>query len=123
MHSLLCCGIFRVPSQNKKKLYKTFVEIFSHMPVMYRVTLDMAGFALQFRKMKKKVYLTKHVKGNSSGCNFINRIQEHGNIVIYWVWIRLLQTAAFFWQSHHYPSKINQDLSILLLSNPYLRVR
>lgn len=30
MHSLLCCGIFRVPSP-KKKLYKTFVEIvFSH---------------------------------------------------------------------------------------------
>lgn len=44
MHSLLCCGIFRVPSQ-KKKLYKEFVEIFSHMPILYKVTLDMAGFA------------------------------------------------------------------------------
>lgn len=51
MHSLLCCGIFRVPSQKKKgKLYKTSVEIFSHMPVMYKVTLDMAGFA--FRKIE-----------------------------------------------------------------------
>ena len=75
MHSLLCCGIFRVPSQKKEKLYKTFVEIFPHMPVMYKVTLDMAGFALRFRKiLKKKVYLTKHVEGNSSECNFINRI-------------------------------------------------
>lgn len=51
MHSLLCCGIFRVPSQ-KKKLYKTFVEIFSHMPIIYRVNLDMAGFASPFRKIK-----------------------------------------------------------------------
>lgn len=48
MHSLLCCGIFRVPSPKKKKVYKTFVEIFfSHMPIMYRVILDTAGFALQ----------------------------------------------------------------------------
>lgn len=38
--------------KTKKKLYKTFVEIFSHMPIMYRVTLDMAGFALRFRKKK-----------------------------------------------------------------------
>lgn len=34
MHSLLCCGILRVPSQKKEKkkkkekLYKTFVKIF-----------------------------------------------------------------------------------------------
>lgn len=57
MHSLLCCGIFRVPSQ-KKELYKTFVEIFfSHMPIMYKVTLDTAGFASRFRKIKKKEIL------------------------------------------------------------------
>lgn len=54
MHSLLSCGIFRVPSQNKKKkkLYKTFVEIFSHMSIIYKVTLDMAGCVLQFREKK-----------------------------------------------------------------------
>ncbi len=55
MHSLLCCGIFRVPSQKERKLYKTFVETFSHMPNMYKVTLDMAGFALPFRKIKKHI--------------------------------------------------------------------
>lgn len=42
MHSLLCCGIFRVPSQ-KEKLYKIFVEILSSMPSMYKVTSDMAA--------------------------------------------------------------------------------
>ena len=37
----------------KKKLYNTFVEIFfSHVPVMYKVILDTAGFALQFRQIK-----------------------------------------------------------------------
>lgn len=61
---------FRVPSQ-KKELYKTFVEIFfSHMPIMYKVTLDTAGFASRFRKIKKKEN-SKLYK------------QEHGNIVIY----------------------------------------
>lgn len=40
----------------KKKLYKTFVEIFfPHMPIMYKVILDMAGFASQFREKKKYI--------------------------------------------------------------------
>lgn len=45
MHSLLCCGIFRVPSQK---------EIFSHMPIMYKVTLDMAD-CITIQKNKKYI--------------------------------------------------------------------
>lgn len=53
---------YQVKKKKKKILYKKFVEIFFHMPIMYKVTLDMAGFASGFKKIKK-VYLILHVKG------------------------------------------------------------
>lgn len=73
MHSLLSCGIFRVPSQTN---YKTFVKIFSHMPIMYKVTLDMAGFALQFRERKKKRF-NIHKTWKSTECSyFVDRFRH-----------------------------------------------
>lgn len=40
---------YQVKKRKKKKLYKTFVEIFfSQMPIMYKVILDTVGVALHF---------------------------------------------------------------------------
>lgn len=106
MHSLFCCGILRVPSR-KKKLYKTFVEIFSHMPILYKDSLDMVGFALHFRKIKKRIFLC-NIKGNSSECNFNNRKKECGDLLV----LDPIITEAVS-LLNYYPSKINQDISIL----------
>jgi len=46
--------------KKQKKLYKTFVEILSHMPITVctKVTLDMTGFASWIIQKNKTVYLT-----------------------------------------------------------------
>lgn len=42
-------------TKSRKETIKTLAEIFFHMPIMYRVMLDMAGFALQFREAGKHI--------------------------------------------------------------------
>lgn len=57
MHSLLCCGILRVPSHRTiyKKKQKN-VEIFSHMPIIYKVISDTAGLHYDPEERRKKKY-------------------------------------------------------------------
>ena len=128
MHSLLCCGILRVPSQKKREkkkkenLYKTFVEIFSSHARYVQSYFGHGWLFITIQKKKKKksiltwkgkffrVYFDSTGARNMATLKFVRYSSDFQKCLPLFSLFLGEMSLLYF-----YPSEINQEISIMLL--------